>query len=162
MGFEMFKRADANKDGKLTLDEVSSLHREHFKRLLAKADKDGDGALGAEELRRAAASARMMRGQAWTVHRGMHAKYWGAWPPVRQASPKPKGAKAAGSPKPTGAQKKAHEAHRRALEAKEAALRQAHAKRLAESKKKAAEARKQAEARARAHKAAKKATRGKE
>ena len=52
MGRMLFERADANKDGKVSLDEVREERREGFKKLLARADKDGDKALSVEELRR--------------------------------------------------------------------------------------------------------------
>ena len=54
-----FKRADANRDGKVSLEEVAPQRREPFKRLLKRADRDGDKALSAEEARRAAAAVRM-------------------------------------------------------------------------------------------------------
>ncbi len=50
---EMFKRADANKDGKVTLAEVPEERRERFKKLLARADKDGDKALSVAEAKAA-------------------------------------------------------------------------------------------------------------
>lgn len=53
---EAFKRADVDNDGKVTPDEVPAERREQFKRFLARADKDGDKALSAEEARRAAAA----------------------------------------------------------------------------------------------------------
>jgi hypothetical protein len=68
---EMFKRADANKDGKVSLDEVPSERRELFKRLLDRADKDGDKALSVEEARRLAAAVMMrVRGASarWAHH----------------------------------------------------------------------------------------------
>ena len=46
----MFKRLDANGDGKVTLDEVPEERREGFKRLIARGDKDGDGGLNEKEL----------------------------------------------------------------------------------------------------------------
>jgi Ca2+-binding EF-hand superfamily protein len=48
----MFKRADVNKDGKVTLKEVPAERREGFKKLLRRADKDGDNALSAQEAKR--------------------------------------------------------------------------------------------------------------
>jgi Ca2+-binding EF-hand superfamily protein len=45
----IFKRLDANGDGKVTLDEVPDERREGFKLLIARGDKDGDGALSKEE-----------------------------------------------------------------------------------------------------------------
>lgn len=76
----MFKRADANKDGKVSLDEVPAERRELFKRLLDRADKDGDKALSVEEARRAAAAVMMrVRGASarWShvPHAGVR---WGA------------------------------------------------------------------------------------
>jgi len=53
---ERFKRADANDDGRITPDEVPSSRREHFGKMLARVDKDGDKAVSAEEARRAAAA----------------------------------------------------------------------------------------------------------
>lgn len=54
LGAAMLKRADANKDGKISLDEVPEQRREGFKRLLERLDKDGDQALSAEEVKGAA------------------------------------------------------------------------------------------------------------
>jgi len=54
IGRQMFQKADANKDGKITLDEVPEARREGFKKLLEKADKDGDKALSGEEAKAAA------------------------------------------------------------------------------------------------------------
>jgi len=54
LGEAMFKRADANNDGKVSLDEVPEKMREGFKKFLEKADKDGDKALSAEEGKAAA------------------------------------------------------------------------------------------------------------
>lgn len=48
----LFVRLDANKDGKVVLDEIPEERRERFSRLLAMADKDGDGALSLEEFTR--------------------------------------------------------------------------------------------------------------
>jgi Ca2+-binding EF-hand superfamily protein len=45
----MFKRLDANGDGKVTLDEVPEPRRERFKQLIARGDRDGDGALSEQE-----------------------------------------------------------------------------------------------------------------
>ena len=45
----MFKRLDANGDGKITLDEVPEERRERFKKLIERGDKDGDGALSEQE-----------------------------------------------------------------------------------------------------------------
>jgi Ca2+-binding EF-hand superfamily protein len=50
----MFKHADSNKDGKISLEEVPSERKESFKKLLEKADKDGDKAVSVDEARRAA------------------------------------------------------------------------------------------------------------
>lgn len=44
-----FARLDANGDGKVELDEVPEPGRERFEKLIARADKDGDGALSREE-----------------------------------------------------------------------------------------------------------------
>ncbi|MBN1909443.1 MAG: EF-hand domain-containing protein, partial [Pirellulales bacterium] len=44
-----FEKADKNKDGKISLNEVPEKGREGFKKLLAKADKDGDKALSKKE-----------------------------------------------------------------------------------------------------------------
>ncbi|HIQ23249.1 MAG TPA: hypothetical protein EYH34_18650, partial [Planctomycetes bacterium] len=49
----LLKRADSNHDGKLTLDEVPAERREGFKKILQRADRDGDGALSVQEARRA-------------------------------------------------------------------------------------------------------------
>ena len=57
-GAELFKRADANKDGKVSLDEVPQERRERFKKLLERADKDGDHALSVEEGRQFGAEVR--------------------------------------------------------------------------------------------------------
>jgi Ca2+-binding EF-hand superfamily protein len=46
---KMFKRLDADGDGKLTLSEVPEPRQEMFKALIARADKDGDGALSEQE-----------------------------------------------------------------------------------------------------------------
>ncbi len=50
---KMFKRLDANGDGKVTLDEVPEPRRDMFKQLVARGDKDGDGALTKKEFLRA-------------------------------------------------------------------------------------------------------------
>ena len=42
---KMFKRLDANGDGKVTLDELPEPRKAMFEGLLKRADKDGDGAL---------------------------------------------------------------------------------------------------------------------
>jgi Ca2+-binding EF-hand superfamily protein len=52
-GKEIFKKADKNDDGKVSLDEVPAERQDRFKKLLAKADKDGDKALSAAEGKRA-------------------------------------------------------------------------------------------------------------
>lgn len=46
---EKFESADKNKDGKVSADEVPSEHKEHFAKLLEKADTDGDKAISKEE-----------------------------------------------------------------------------------------------------------------
>ena len=51
---ERFMKLDANEDGKVTVDEVPESRREWFKKLLEKADADGDGALSKEEGKKAA------------------------------------------------------------------------------------------------------------
>lgn len=45
----LFRRLDANRDGKITPDEIPEPRRERFKQLLARADRDGDGALDQRE-----------------------------------------------------------------------------------------------------------------
>jgi Ca2+-binding EF-hand superfamily protein len=50
-GREMFEKADANHDGKISADEVPSEHRERFEAMMKRADKDGDKALSKEEIR---------------------------------------------------------------------------------------------------------------
>lgn len=45
----MFKRMDANGDGKATADEAPEERREQVARMIQRADKDGDGALSQEE-----------------------------------------------------------------------------------------------------------------
>lgn len=52
----IFKRLDANGDGKITLDEVPEERKERFKPLIARGDKNGDGALDRTELRDAFAA----------------------------------------------------------------------------------------------------------
>jgi Ca2+-binding EF-hand superfamily protein len=59
----MFKRLDANHDGKVTLDEVPEPRREMFKRLLARGDKNGDGALQEQEFIQAFAGVAASTGQ---------------------------------------------------------------------------------------------------
>ncbi len=54
-GRAIFEKADRNEDGKISIDEVPEERREGFKRLLEKADKDGDKALSGEEAKRVAA-----------------------------------------------------------------------------------------------------------
>ncbi len=49
---QLFTRLDANKDGKVALDEVPEERRERFAKLIALADKDGDNALSLEEFSR--------------------------------------------------------------------------------------------------------------
>lgn len=46
---ELFQQLDANSDGQVADDEVSEEHSRLFKRLLRKADKDGDGKLSRAE-----------------------------------------------------------------------------------------------------------------
>jgi hypothetical protein len=70
---EMFKKADANRDGKVALAEVPADRQERFKRFLARADKDGDKAVSAEEARRAGA-AMMARLRAAGARRAMAAR----------------------------------------------------------------------------------------
>ena len=45
----LFKRLDANRDGKVVADEVPEERREMFAQLVKRGDKDGDGALSHEE-----------------------------------------------------------------------------------------------------------------
>ncbi len=45
----LFARLDANQDGKVTLDEVPQARREMFSKMIARNDKDGDGALSLAE-----------------------------------------------------------------------------------------------------------------
>lgn len=49
---EVFRRADRNGDGKVTLDEVPEERREGFRMMLNRADTDKDGAATLEEFRR--------------------------------------------------------------------------------------------------------------
>jgi Ca2+-binding EF-hand superfamily protein len=55
VGRAIFVKLDANKDGKIQVDEVPEARREGFKKLLEKADKDKDGALSGEEAKGVAA-----------------------------------------------------------------------------------------------------------
>ena len=65
IGRGIFEKADRNKDGKISIDEVPEQRREGFKKVLAKADKDGDKALSGEEAKAvAAAVAQRVRSQA--------------------------------------------------------------------------------------------------
>lgn len=50
---KLFERLDANRDGKVVLDEVPEKRREMFQKLIARADKDGDGAVTREEFAKA-------------------------------------------------------------------------------------------------------------
>lgn len=151
---EMFKKADANRDGKVALAEVPADRQEQFKRFLARADKDGDKAVSAEEARRAGAAmmarvraARARRamatrapdmarraaaaGRAATMRREAEARRRPA-PPTRAAP----AARRPGKPELTP------EARKRAAEAKAAKARRAAAARQnAEARKKDAEAR---------------------
>ena len=65
VGRAIFAKLDANDDGKVSIDEVPEARREGFKKLLEKADKDGDKALSAEEGKRA---------MAFVAHRVRHAR----------------------------------------------------------------------------------------
>ncbi len=49
MADAMFKRMDANGDGKATADEAPEARREQVARMIRRGDKDGDGALSQEE-----------------------------------------------------------------------------------------------------------------
>jgi Ca2+-binding EF-hand superfamily protein len=53
---KIFQRLDANGDGKLTLDEVPEERKERFKPLIARGDKNADGALDRVEFRDAFAA----------------------------------------------------------------------------------------------------------
>jgi Ca2+-binding EF-hand superfamily protein len=55
VGRAIFVKLDANKDGKIQVDEVPEARQKGFKKLLEKADKDDDGALSGEEAKRVAA-----------------------------------------------------------------------------------------------------------
>ena len=49
----LFERLDAKGDGKVVLDEVPEKRREMFQKLMARVDKDGDGAVTREEFAKA-------------------------------------------------------------------------------------------------------------
>lgn len=141
---EVFQRADANHDGKVTLDEVPSERRPQFRRLLERADKDGDQALSAEEARRAAAAVRMrvrtaMARRAAEARRAEFAKRaLVAGKTAEAASVRAK--RAAAARQPVDAGRKAQEA-RKAFARERAAI----VKREAEARKEAARARKKLE-----------------
>lgn len=119
MAGEAFKRVDANRDGKLSLDEVPLDRQERFKHFLARADRDGDKAISLAEARRVGAAIRARAGMLG---------------PLAQ--------------KP-GEAKQTPEAKKRAAKAnrqKEAAAKKAAARKAAQVRKKRAEARKKAAA----------------
>ncbi|MEX2113735.1 MAG: hypothetical protein WD845_11150 [Pirellulales bacterium] len=58
-----FERLDADKDGRVTLDEVPAERRAGFAKLIERGDKDGDGALTKEELARAFAGDKPTEGK---------------------------------------------------------------------------------------------------
>ena len=60
---KMFRRLDANGDGKVSLDEVPEQRQDGFKQLIARGDKDGDGGLSPAEFRQAIAGAPEANGQ---------------------------------------------------------------------------------------------------
>ncbi len=47
---KMFERADANKDGLLTKDEMSEAHKKHLDKMFEELDTDKDGKLSKDEL----------------------------------------------------------------------------------------------------------------
>jgi len=121
---EAFQRADADHDGKVTLEEVPSDRRERFAALLGQADKDGDKALSAEEARRFAAAA-MMRTRMAMAHRAIEARTGDTARRVvasRQAAEAQRPAVDKTTPE---ARKKAAEAKGAAAEAKRAAAKKA-------------------------------------
>lgn len=60
---ELFRRADANGDGQLTLDEAPAERREFFERIVERADQNGDHALSVEEFSQGFAKMRQMMGR---------------------------------------------------------------------------------------------------
>jgi len=49
----VFDRVDTNKDGKVDAEEAAEAHRQHFARVLARVDKDGDKAISKPEAKAA-------------------------------------------------------------------------------------------------------------
>lgn len=104
----MFIKADANKDGKVTINEVPEERREGFKRLLEKADKDGDKAISAAE---AKGIADHMRQRMQSAHRPQAARSPSDRKPMDREAMEARRAAA----------KKMFEARKKAMEAKKKA-----------------------------------------
>jgi len=121
----MFKLADVNQDGKVSIKEIPEPRRPRFARLLARADIDGDKALSTAEAKRVVAAV-ASRAQAGARR---------PWAAARPAAyrPQPKPLKQASAKKATQAKEKA--SRKQAAKAKKKA-----------AKKKAAKAKKKAEA----------------
>jgi len=110
----MFIKADKNKDGKVTINEVPEERREGFKRLLEKADKDGDKAISAAEGK--AAAAEMMK----RAHAHMAGKAAGSPSDRKPMDRKAMEARRAAAKKMFEARKKAMEAKKKAAAEKKA------------------------------------------